>query len=222
MEFVGDCPIAAHNANFDASLLKAELRRLGLSWRAPVLDALTFLHWKLYPDMKSHKLGTVCQGVGREPQDGAPRRAWCDGDGPLSGKNVPRRLGKREPDTLQDLNDELKGGAVGESFHLVLLVEAQKGMENLDPAGIHRAPGLFPPPPPHAPDASIQKYREGLIVGSACEAGELFRAVLAGEPWDKLKKIARFYDYLEIQPIGNNAFLVREGRVPGRRGLAGR
>ena len=108
---------------------------------------------------------------------------------------------------MQDLNDELKGGAIGESFHIILLVKTQKGMENLNRLVSIGHLDYFRRRP-HMPRMMIQKYREGLILGSACEAGELFRAVLAGEPWDKLKKIARFYDYLEIQPIGNNAFLV--------------
>lgn len=66
---------------------------------------------------------------------------------------------------------------------------------------------------PHMPRFMIDRYREGLIIGSACEAGELYRAVLENEPWEKIKEIASWYDYLEIQPVGNNAFLVREGRV---------
>lgn len=216
MEFIGDCPIAAHNANFDASLLKAELRRLGLSWRAPVLDTLTFAR-KLYPDMKSHKLGTVCKALGVSLKNA--HRAVHDATATaLCLAKMYKEAREKGLNTLQDLNDELKGGAIGESFHIILLVKTQKGMENLNRLVSIGHLDYFRRRP-HMPRMMIQKYREGLILGSACEAGELFRAVLAGEPWDKLKKIARFYDYLEIQPIGNNAFLVREGQVPDDEGL---
>ena len=216
MEFIGDCPIAAHNANFDASLLKAELRRLGLGWRAPVLDTLTFAR-KLYPDMKSHKLGTVCKALGVSLKNA--HRAVHDATATaLCLAKMYKEAREKGLNTLQDLNDELKGGAIGESFHIILLVKTQKGMENLNRLVSIGHLDYFRRRP-HMPRMMIQKYREGLILGSACEAGELFRAVLAGEPWDKLKKIARFYDYLEIQPIGNNAFLVREGQVPDDEGL---
>ena len=210
MEFIGDCPIAAHNANYDASLLRAELRRLGRSWQAPVLDTLTFAR-KLYPEMKSHKLGSVCKHLGVSLKNA--HRAVHDATATaLCLAKMYKEARERGIHTLRGLNEALKGGAIGESFHIILLVKTQKGMENLNRLVSIGHLDYFRRRP-HMPRRFIQKYREGLIVGSACEAGELFRAVLAGESWDKLKKIARFYDYLEIQPIGNNAFLVREGQV---------
>ena len=105
MEFIGDCPIAAHNANFDASLLKAELRRLGLSWRAPVLDTLTFAR-KLYPDMKSHKLGTVCKALGVSLKNA--HRAVHDATATaLCLAKMYKEAREKGLNTLQDLNDEL-------------------------------------------------------------------------------------------------------------------
>jgi len=112
---------------------------------------------------------------------------------------------------LSDLNT-LKGGAIGESYHVILLVKSQEGLVNLNRLVSIGHLDYFRRRP-HMPRFMIDRYREGLIIGSACEAGELYRAVLENEPWEKIKEIASWYDYLEIQPVGNNAFLVREGRV---------
>ena len=216
MDFIGDSPIAAHNASFDASLLRAELRRLGRSFDGPVLDTLT-LSRKLYPEMKSHKLGSVCKQLGISLKNA--HRAVHDATATAQClarmfRDAKERFGCQ---TLSDLNT-LKGGAIGESYHIILLVKTQKGLVNLNRLVSIGHLEYFRRRP-HMPRSVIQQYREGLIVGSACEAGELFRAVLEGESWERLKEIASFYDYLEIQPIGNNAFLVREGRVKDDEGL---
>ncbi len=216
MTFIGDCPIAAHNASFDASLLRAELRRLGIHWDGTVLDTLTLCR-KLYPDMKSHKLGSLCKKLGVSLKNA--HRAVHDATATaLCLAKMYKECREKGMNTLYDLNRQLHGGAIGESFHIILLVKTQKGMENLNRLVSIGHLEYFRRKP-HMPRPIIEKYREGLILGSACEAGELFRAVLAGESWEKLKKIASFYDYLEIQPIGNNAFLVREGQVKDDEGL---
>ena len=119
MEFIGDCPIAAHNANYDASLLRAELRRLGLQWQAPVLDTLTFAR-KLYPEMKSHKLGSVCKHLGVSLKNA--HRAVHDATATaLCLAKMYKEARERGINTLRGLNEALKGGAIGESFHIILL-----------------------------------------------------------------------------------------------------
>ncbi|MBR6891161.1 MAG: PHP domain-containing protein, partial [Clostridia bacterium] len=112
-----------------------------------------------------------------------------------------------------DLNSMLTGGAIGESWHIILLAKNRTGLVNLNRLVSFSHLDWFKRVP-HMPRQIIEQHREGLIPGSACEAGELFRAVLNREDHEKLKQIASFYDYLEIQPIGNNAFLKREGTVP--------
>ena len=212
MEFIGDCPIAAHNASYDASLLRAELRRIGMTFDRPVLDTLTYAR-KLYPDMKSFKLGAVCKRLGvslknahRAVHD-ATATAHC-----LS--KMFEETKERFPQTVtyRDLNKNLRGGAIGESWHIILLAKSQEGMVNLNRLVSVSHLDYFSKRP-HMPREMITKYREGLIIGSACEAGELFRAVCAGESRERLKQIASFYDYLEIQPTGNNAFMIRDGQA---------
>ncbi len=210
MDFIGDCPLAAHNAGYDVPLLRAELRRLGRSWDGPVLDTLTFAR-KLYPDMKSHRLGAVCKHLGVSLKNA--HRAVHDATATaLCLAQMLSAAKERGATTLKGLNEAVQGAAIGESWHIILLAKSQEGLVNLNKLVTISHLQYFRRRP-HMPRKEIQRHREGLIVGSACEAGELFRAVLAGESWDKLKRIARFYDYLEIQPIGNNAFLVREGQV---------
>ncbi len=210
MAFIGDAPIAAHNASYDASLLRAELRRLNIDWDAPVLDTLTFAR-KLYPELKSHKLSAVCKSLGVSLKNA--HRAVHDATATAQVLSHMFKAAKeRGIETLKGLNDALKGGAIGESFHIILLAKTQEGLVHLNQLVTISHLEYFRRRP-HMPRTEIQKHRGGLIVGSACEAGELFRAVVAGESRDKLRKMARFYDYLEIQPIGNNAFMVREGQA---------
>ena len=111
---------------------------------------------------------------------------------------------------LNEINSALTGGAIGDSYHIILLAAEQEGMTNLNKIVSEGHLNYFSRKP-HTPREILQKYRKGIIVGSACEAGELFRAVADGKNDTELKRIARFYDYLEIQPIGNNAFMLREG-----------
>ena len=216
MDFIGDAPIAAHNAAFDASLLKAELKRLGRSFSAPVIDTLTLAR-KMFPDLKSFKLSSVCKqlqvslkNAHRAVHD-ATATALC------LTKMIKQLQEEQGLHTVADLNT-LKGGAIGESYHVILLVKTQEGLVHLNQLVTIGHLEYFRRRP-HMPKQKIQELREGLIIGSACEAGELFQAVLANEPWEKLKEIASWYDYLEIQPIGNNYFMVREGRIPDEEGL---
>ena len=208
MDFIGDAPIAAHNASFDGAVLRAELQRLGLHFEAPVLDTLTMAR-KLYPDMKSHKLGSLCKQLGVSLKNA--HRAVHDATATaLCLAKMMEAVRGQGMNTLADLNRGLHGGSIGESWHIILLARSQEGLVNLN--RLVSASNLeYFRRRPHMPRFLIEKYREGLILGSACEAGELYRAIVRGEPEETLEKIASFYDYLEIQPVGNNAFLIRRG-----------
>ncbi|MBE5769362.1 MAG: PolC-type DNA polymerase III [Clostridiales bacterium] len=216
MEFIGDAPIAAHNAPFDAAILRSELRRLGRDYTGPVLDTLTLAR-KMFPEMKSFKLSAVCKRLGVSLKNA--HRAVHDATATaLCLARMFKQLQEENGfSTLHDLNS-LKGGAIGDSHHVILLVKSQEGLVNLNRLVSIGHLDYFRRRP-HMPKQIIQQYREGLMIGSACEAGELFSAMVDNQPWEKLKEIASFYDYLEIQPIGNNEFLVREGRVPDEEGL---
>ena len=212
MDFIGDCPIAAHNSAFDAALLRAELRRMGRSFENPVLDTLTYAR-KLYPELKSFKLKSLCKHLGVSLKNA--HRAVHDATATAHClQRMLEETAERDPKirTLEDLNRRLRGGAVGSSWHIILLAKNRQGLVNLNRLVSISHLEYFRRQP-HMPREIIRQHREGLILGSACEAGELFRAVLAGESMERLREIASFYDYLEIQPIGNNAFLLREDYV---------
>ncbi len=216
MDFIGDCAVAAHNTSFDISMLRTELRRLNRTFQAPQIDTLAFAR-KLYPQLKSHRLGAVCKALGVSLK-GAHRAV---NDAAATAQCLSRMMEaarEKGANKLFELNSVLQGGAVGDSYHAILLASTQKGMENLNRIVSDSHLKYFRRVP-HVPRNVLQKYREGLIVGSACEAGELFQAVLREMPEEELRKTARFYDYLEIQPVYNNAFMVREERVPDEEAL---
>ena len=210
LDFIGDRPVAAHNAPFDMGIFAAECERLGTTFHAPVIDTLT-LSRRLYPDQKSHKLENVCRSLGVSLKNA--HRAVHDAT--ATAKCLALMLAQakaRGAQRLWDLDRCVAGETLGERYHIVLLCRTQKGLENLNHL-ISLSNLRYFYHRPCMPRKLIEQYREGLLLGSACESGELFKACVAGRPDAELERIARFYDYLEIQPLANNAFLVREGDV---------
>lgn len=208
IDFIGDCAVAAHNASFDMRFLNAELSRIGRKFTTPVIDTLEFSR-RLYPNLKSHRLKAVCKSLGISLKNA--HRAVHDARATAHMLNKMLFQSKEHGvEKLSDIDTSLQNGAIGKSYHVIMLAESQDGITNINRM-ISDAHLKYFSRRPHTPRWLIQQNRKGVIVGSACEAGELFQAVVDGKDDSVLFKIAKFYDYLEIQPIGNNAFMLRNG-----------
>lgn len=213
LEFCGEpekCILVAHNASFDTGFMKAAAVRLGEVFPYTFLDTVR-LSRSLFPDLKSHKLDKVAQFL-KLPAFNHHRA--CD-DAAILGKillEMFKRLQERNIRTTSQINSGLTGGDPKKlpSYHQILIVRNLTGLKNL-----YRLISLghlsYFYKRPRVPKSELIKYRDGLLIGSACEAGELFRAVAEGKPEGELLEIASFYDYLEIQSIENNRFMILEG-----------
>ncbi len=203
--------LVAHNAEFDTAFVRRAFARMGLAMDHPVIDTLS-LSRNMFRDQKSHKLAAVCKRLGVSLKDA--HRAVHDARATAQAlmKMLDMLAESRPLRALSDLNRAFDDDAGGASHHIILLAATQAGMTNLYRLVSEGHLNHFRRTP-RLPRALIEKHREGLIIGSACEAGELFRAVLERKPDKELERIAKFYDYLEIQPVGNNEFLLREGQV---------
>jgi len=210
LAFIGDCPVAAHNASFDMGMLQAECKRMGIAFHPPVLDTLIMAR-RMFPKMNSHKLVSLCRALGVTQKN--IHRAVHDAIATAQClQRMFETLEKQDVSLLSQIEAALGGESMSQSFHIILLVKTQQGMENLNRLisqshlhYFHRRPNL--------PRYLIKEHREGLLLGSACEAGELFQALVADRPDADLQRIASFYDYLEIQPAANNRFLLQNGHV---------
>lgn len=216
-KFCEGAVLVAHNASFDMSFFRRAFKQAGFPFEFTIVDTLALVR-NQYPHNKSHKLGNMCKQLGISLLNA--HRAVHDARATslLLLKVLQEIQQEKHITTLDELNTCFPTDPGKTAYHIILLAATQEGMAHLYRLiseghlnYFHRTPRI--------PRSLITKYREGLIVGSACEAGELFRAVLDGRDERTLEKIASFYDYLEIQPIGNNAFLKREGTVKDDEGL---
>lgn len=219
LEFCGNAVLVAHNAPFDTGFLRASCARTGLSFTSTYIDSLPICRAML-PGLKKFKLDIVANHLNL-PKFNHHRA--CD-DAKVLADIFIILLGRMKSDKglddISQLNSGLGAADVTKlrSYHQILLVKNYTGLKNLYKL-VSMAHLKYFYKNPRVPRSELMQLREGLLVGSACEAGELFSALLQAEPWDKLKEIASFYDYLEIQPTANNAFLLREGRVANEEAL---
>ena len=219
IDFVGDSVLVAHNADFDIGFLKYNAKQLGLAFENTYLDTLR-LAKELFPDYKKYKLGIIAENLGIEVL--VAHRALDDVDTTVKVfKVMLERLKEKGAITLDDIAKVDENNANFKklkSFHAVILAQDYVGLKNLYKLiSISHLDYFYKKP--LILKSIFKKYSEGLIIGSACEAGELYQAIEMGKDDEEIEAIARDYDYLEIQPTGNNMFLVRNGVVPDVEGL---
>lgn len=219
IEFAGGRPIVAHNAHFDMTFVEAACRRNGIIYNPVVLDTLV-ISKALIPELKRYKLDTVSNHLGLPKFN--HHRAYDDAAvvWRIMGKFIPllQSMDAKTIDDIEAVCRSLKRTEAEKSHHMILLVKNRTGLKNLYEI-VSQSYLKYFHRNPLVPKSLLDKYREGLIVGSACEAGELFSAMVRGESDETLEKIASYYDYMEVQPLANNNFLILDGRVKDEKGL---
>jgi DNA polymerase-3 subunit alpha (Gram-positive type) len=208
LEFVGDRPLVAHNAIFDIAFIKREADKNGIDFNPTVLDTLT-LSRMLLKKIKRFRLKTVANHL-KVNLEGHHRAINDAAATALIFIKLLNRLEKKEVFTLNEINQfALKemDYKTADTYHVIILVKNYIGLKNLYKLVSESNIETFYKTPRISKE-SLKKYREGLIIGTACEAGELFRAIINNKSDSEIKEIADFYDYLEVQPLGNNQFLL--------------
>ena len=212
LEFAGDNVLVAHNAPFDTSFIAKACEDMGREYNYTSIDTVAISR-AILTDIKNCKLDTVAKFL--RLGDFNHHRATDDAE--MLARifiNLCQRLTDDYGITkTNDINTKIAGGDLKKlpTYHQIILVKNKIGLKNLYRLISYSHLNYFYKKP-RIPKSELVKYREGLIIGSACCAGQLYMAILEGKPWGELKQIASFYDYLEIQPAGNNSFMIRDGR----------
>ena len=218
-DFVGDRLLIAHNADFDTGFIRVAAKQLGIEFKNPYLDTLGLAR-AIIPEMKSYKLDRLANHY----KLGEFNHHRASDDAEMLANiffKMLEQLKGSDVNDFKEVENEFNGNADPlklKPYHQIILVKNQAGLKNLYRLISESYLNYFRKTP-RIPKTELIKYREGLIIGSACEAGELFKAVLEGKTDQEIEDIVSFYDYLEIQPICNNRFLLDEGTVADEEGL---
>ena len=211
--------LVAHNADFDTGFIRVAAERCGMKFENPYLDTLSLSRY-MNPKLKNHKLDTLrdLYGLGdfhhHRASDDARMLA-------MIWQKMTEELHARDIHSLEELQREMEDKCDPlrlPMYHQIILVKNKVGLKNLYRL-VSDSYLKYYYKRPRIPKTDLEKWREGLIIGSACEAGEIFRALLDNKPENEIADLISFYDYLEIQPISNNRFLIDEGRVADEEGL---
>ncbi|WP_278381821.1 PolC-type DNA polymerase III, partial [Clostridium tyrobutyricum] len=219
IDFIGDSVVVAHNAGFDTGFIKKNCRDMDMEFKNPIVDTVLLSRF-LFPELKKFKLNVVAKhlGISLENHHRAVDDARATADillrcfKILKDRNI-LNLGKINSEFLKNIDIKKEP-----TYHLIILVKNQIGLKNLYKlVSFSNLDYFFKRP--RMPKSLIMKYKEGLIIGGACEAGQIYREVLSGKSDSELEHTLKFYDYLEIQPTGNNEFMIRNGTVNGQEEL---
>ena len=212
-EFVGDRILVAHNAGFDTGFIRKASQECNLPFNFTYLDTVALSKFA-NPDLKKHKLDVLAEYF--KLGDFNHHRA-CD-DAEMLANILYAMFEKLKNDGISD-TEKMTGEMSAKvdplklpTYHQILLVKNKTGLKNLYRL-ISESYLEYYKRNPRIPKTRLQEYREGLIIGSACESGELFKAILDNKSEAEIEAIADFYDYLEIQPLCNNMFLIHENKA---------
>ncbi len=210
LAFSKDCLLVAHNAKFDTGFVRAAASKVGVPFTNPSLDTVAVSQY-LNTGLKNHKLNTIADAYGFG--DFHHHRAVDDAE--VLAKiflEMIKRLRKEGIGDYKALGENMNQSSDPlqlRPYHMIILAQNEAGLKNLYQL-ISSSYLKYYKRNPRIPRTEIEKHREGLLIGAACEAGELYRAILDNRSEEDIEKIASFYDYLEIQPLSNNMFLVGE------------
>ena len=213
LSFAGERMLIAHNANFDVGFIRVAAERHGLPFNNTFLDTVGLSKY-VNPELKSHKLDVIANHY--KLADFHHHRAEDDAETLARIFFVMLDRLKAEGvanfDELMNVMSEKSDPLKLQTYHMIILAKNLEGLKNLYKL-ISESYLSYYKRFPRIPRSVLERYREGLIIGSACESGELYRAILDGRSAQDIEEIASFYDYLEIQPLANNYFLLAEGKV---------
>lgn len=220
LEFIEGSVLVAHNADFDIGFLKHYARELGYDFDFTYLDTLS-LAYDIFPDYKTYKLGRIAKNLGIKVE--VAHRALDDVDTTVKVFNIMmQKLKERGATKVSEIDKYAFDEAAQKVFykklktyHAIILAKDYVGLKNLYKLVSYSHLDYFYKKP-RILKSMYKEYSEGLILGSACSEGELYQAILLGKSDEEIEEIAKDYDYLEIQPLGNNDYLVRKGIVPDK------
>ena len=219
LEFAGGCMLAAHNASFDIGFIRTAAERHSIPFENSFIDTVGLSKY-VNPELKNHKLDTIVKHY----KIGDFHHHRADDDAEVLARIFVIMLERLVSEGIDNFDRMVE--AMGEDVdplklrpnHMVIFAKNKAGLKNLYKL-ISFSYLDYYKRFPRMPKSVIEQYRDGLIIGSACESGELYKAILDGKSAQEIEEIASFYDYLEIQPLANNLFLIDEGRVASKEAL---